>query len=129
MLERASPLRLTTVTLLLGLPVLLVAGAPQLARMSWGSVRAASWGAVAFSSVFAVAVSYVIWYRSVRVVGGVRTAALGNLIPVVALVTAHVALDEPLGALQVAGGAVVLLGVWLAAPGASAQPPAAAAEV
>lgn len=116
MLERTTALWLTTVTLLLGLPVLLLAGAPQLLRMSWATVPAAAWGAVAFSSVFAVALSYVIWYRSVRAVGGVRTAALGNLIPVVALVTARVVLDEPLGPLQIVGGAVVLLGVWLSAP-------------
>ncbi len=113
MLERSSPLRLTTVTLVLGLPVLLLAGAPGLARMHWDTVRPASWGAVAFSSVFAVALSYVIWYRSVQAVGGVRTAAIGNLIPVVALVTARIFLGEPLGVLQVVGGGIVLLGVWL----------------
>ncbi len=116
LLERASPLWLTTVTLFLGLPFLLIAGAPELARMSWASVRPASWGAVVFSSVFALALSYVIWYRSVRVVGGVRTAALGNLIPVVALITARIVLGEPLGVLQIIGGAVVLLGVWLSSP-------------
>jgi len=116
MLERVSPLWLTTVTLLLGLPPLLVAGIPALAHMPWASVRAASWGAIAFSSIFAVALSYVIWSRSVSVVGGVRTAALGNLIPVVALVTARVVLGEPLGLLQIIGGAVVLTGVWLSSP-------------
>lgn len=121
MLERASPLWLTTVTLFLGLPFLLLAGAPELARMSWASVRPASWGAVVFSSVFALALSYVIWYRSVRVVGGVRTAALGNLIPVVALITARIVLGEPLGFLQIIGGAVVLLGVWLSSPRATSD--------
>lgn len=121
MLERASPLWLTTVTLFLGLPFLLLAGAPELARMSWASVRPASWGAVVFSSVFAVALSYVIWYRSVRVVGGVRTSALGNLIPVVALITARIVLGEPLGLLQIIGGAVVLLGVWLSSPRAVSE--------
>lgn len=121
MLERASPLWLTTVTLFLGLPFLLIAGAPELARMSWASVSPASWGAVVFSSVFALALSYVIWYRSVRVVGGVRTAALGNLIPVVALITARIVLGEPLGVLQIIGGAVVLLGVWLSSPRAASE--------
>jgi drug/metabolite transporter (DMT)-like permease len=119
MLGRVTPLWLTTVTLLLGLPPLFAAGVPELAHMQWAAVRAASWGAMAFSSIFAVALSYVIWSRSVSVVGGVRTAALGNLIPVVALVTARIVLGEPLGPLQIIGGAVVLTGVWLSSPRAA----------
>jgi drug/metabolite transporter (DMT)-like permease len=129
-LERMSSLRLTTVTLVLGLPVILVAGAPGLASMHWEAVRLVSWGAVAFSSIFAVALSYVIWYRSVQAIGGVRTAAMSNLIPVVALVTARIFLGEPLGLLQVVGATVVLLGVWLSSAGALGdRTPAIAPEV
>lgn len=113
-LARVSPLRLTTVTLLLGLPVILATALPGLRRLDWRAVGAGAWGALAFSSVFAVAVSYPIWYASVQAVGSTRTAAFSNLIPVVALLSARVLLGEPLGWGQVLGAAVVLGGVWMA---------------
>lgn len=120
-LDRYSPLCLTTVTLLMGLPVILASALPGALRLDWPSVGPAAWGALAFSSVFAVAVGYIIWYTSVQAVGGARTAAFSNLIPVVALLTAKVLLDEPLGPLQVGGGAVILFGVWLARTGGSGR--------
>ena len=116
-LTRMSALRLTTVTLILGLPVLVAAAVPGLLHLDWTAVALASWGAVAFSAVLAIVVCYVIWYTSVQAVGSTRTAALSNLIPVVALVAARLLLGEPLGVLQVVGGGVVLFGVWLARSG------------
>lgn len=113
-LARFSPLRLTTVTLVLGLPVILAAAVPELSRVAWAAVPASAWAALAFSSLFAVVLSYVIWYTSVQTVGGARTAAYSNLIPIVALLSSRVLLGEPLGVVQVVGTAIVLTGVWLA---------------
>lgn len=113
-LARFSPLRLTTVTLVLGLPVILAAAVPELPRVAWAAVPASAWAALAFSSLFAVVLSYVIWYTSVQAVGGARTAAYSNLIPIVALLSSRVLLGEPLGVVQVVGTAIVLTGVWLA---------------
>jgi drug/metabolite transporter (DMT)-like permease len=116
-LRRFSPLRLTTVTLVLGLPVILAMAVPGLGRLDWRAVSAPAWAATAFSSIFAVVVSYVIWYSSVQAVGSTRTAAFSNLIPVVALIAARAVLGEPLGVAKIGGGAIVLLGVWLARGG------------
>jgi drug/metabolite transporter (DMT)-like permease len=114
LLDRVSPLRLTTLSLCLGLPVILVSAVPGLLRVHWGAVSPRVWAALAFSTLFAIVVSYVIWYASVQVVGSARTAAFSNLIPVVALISAHLVLREPLGPPQVLGTAIVLFGVWLA---------------
>jgi len=116
-LAHHSPLRLTTVTLIFGLPVILASAMPGLLRVEWRAVSLHAWGALAFSSIFAVVVSYVIWYSSVQAVGSARTAAFSNLIPIVALVSSWVMLREPLGVPQITGTAVVLLGVWLARSG------------
>lgn len=113
-LRRMSALRLTTVTLILGLPVILVSAILPLLHLDWAGVSLRSWAALSFSSVFAVVVSYVIWYTSVQAFGSARTAAFSYLIPVVALISAWALLGEPLGALQIFGGGVVLFGVWLA---------------
>jgi drug/metabolite transporter (DMT)-like permease len=113
-LSRFSALRLTTVTLFFGLPVILASAVPGLAGIAWAAVSLRAWAALAFSAVFAIVVSYVIWYASVQAVGSTRTAALSNLIPVVALLSSWAMLREPLGPPQVLGASVVLLGVWLA---------------
>lgn len=113
-LRRMSALRLTTVTLILGLPVILASAIPGLLRVDWSAVSMRSWASLSFSAVFAVVISYVIWYTSVQAFGSARTAAFSYLIPVVALISAWALLGEPLGALQVLGGSVVLFGVWIA---------------
>lgn len=64
--------------------------------------------------LFAIVISYVIWYTSVQAVDSERTAAITNLIPVVAVVSGWALLGEPLGWPQVLGAAIVLFGVWLA---------------
>jgi drug/metabolite transporter (DMT)-like permease len=113
-LDRLSPLRLTTVTLALSAPILVLAGVPDLRRMTWGPVGLQSWGALAFSAVFAITLCYVIWYTSVQAVGSTRTAVVTNLVPVVALGSGWLLLGETLTWLQGAGAVIVLLGVWLA---------------
>lgn len=113
-LLRFSPLRLTTMTLCFGLPVILASAVPDLTRVEWGTVSLRAWAALAFSTLFAIVLGYVIWYTSVRTVGSARTAAFSNLIPVVALIAANLVLREPLGPPQVLGTAIVLFGVWLA---------------
>lgn len=113
-LQKMSALRLTTVTLVLGLPVILACAIPGFLRVDWQAVGLRSWAALSFSAVFAVVVSYVIWYTSVQAFGSARTAAFSYLIPVVALISAWALLGEPLGAVQILGGGVVLFGVWIA---------------
>ncbi len=113
-LDRISPLRVTTVTLLLGLPVILATALPDLIHLDWSGVSLRAWGALAYSSIFAIVISYVIWSISVQAVGSARTAAVANLIPVVALASAWALLGEAVGPVQILGAAVVLFGVWLA---------------
>lgn len=117
MLRAYSPLRLTTLTMVLGSPVLILAALPQMLRHPWGEVGWRSWGALTYSAVLAIALGYVVWYASVRSVGNTATAVYSNLIPVVALVSAWLLLREAISPLQGAGAAVVLAGVSLARSG------------
>jgi drug/metabolite transporter (DMT)-like permease len=113
-LTRMSPLRLTAVTLLLGVPPLVLISLPELLAQPWDRVTPGAWAGLGFSAVFAIALGYVVWYRSVQRVGGARTAVYSNLIPIVALAAAWLLLGERLSLLQIAGAAVVLAGVWIA---------------
>ncbi|HET9480311.1 MAG TPA: DMT family transporter [Candidatus Polarisedimenticolia bacterium] len=82
LLARYSPLKLTAVTLSLGAALLIPASVPDLLRQDWSRVSAGSWAGLVYSFLFALVISYIIWYRSVRQVGNVRTAIYANLVPV-----------------------------------------------
>jgi drug/metabolite transporter (DMT)-like permease len=92
---------------------------PHLRNASWAAVSGGTWAALVYSALFALCVAYTIWYAAVREIGSARTAVYSNVIPIVAMFTAVVFLDEPLGARKLLGAAAVLGGVALTRMGSS----------
>jgi drug/metabolite transporter (DMT)-like permease len=66
-----------------------------------------------YSSIFSLVIGYIIWNRSIKVVGSNRTAIYACLTPVFAMVTAMFILGERPGLPQLAGGLLVITGVLL----------------
>jgi drug/metabolite transporter (DMT)-like permease len=108
-----SPLRVTMVTTVAGAPALLLAGLPSIVRMNWSAVGWEGWAALAYSTVLSLLVAYVIWNRSVKVVGPSRTVIYMCLTPLVAVIAAAVLLGERPRPLQAAGAALIIAGVVL----------------
>lgn len=125
LLLRYSPLRVTAVTLSIGALLLLPASVPDLAAQDWGGVSRLSWLATIYSLVFALVISYVLWYRSVKMVGNVRTAVYSNLVPVFGTLFGIWLLDERLTTALGFGAACILAGILLTRAGGR---PAAAAS-
>jgi drug/metabolite transporter (DMT)-like permease len=113
LLERMSPLRLTTFTLAIGTLFYLPLTVREMAAMPWRSLSLSSWAALLFSAVFAIAVSYVIWYSSVKRVGNTKTGIYGNITPVFTVFFAHLFLGESIGFIQVIGTLIIVLGFSL----------------
>ncbi|MFZ2054991.1 MAG: DMT family transporter [Candidatus Aminicenantales bacterium] len=113
LLNRMSPLRLTTVTLSIGTLFYLPMTIKDVASLSWGSLSTQSWAALLFSAVFAIAVSYVIWYSSVKRVGNTKTGIYGNITPVFTIFFAYLFLGESIGLVQVIGTLIIVLGFSL----------------
>jgi drug/metabolite transporter (DMT)-like permease len=111
--EAVSPLRVTMVTTLAGAPVLLLAGMPAILTMNWRAVGWEGWSALAYSTVLSLLVAYVIWNRSVKVVGPSRTVIYMCLTPLVAVAAAALLLGERPRPLQAVGAALILAGVVL----------------
>ncbi len=112
--KRRGALEVTAWTLWAGLPVIVVAGIPDLLRVDWGAVSAGIWLATAYTGVFGIAIAYLLWSRGVRTIGQSRTAVYQNLVPVIALATAWLWLSETPTAQQLIGAAIILSGVALA---------------
>ena len=114
LIQKYGSLPVTAWTLWIGSLGLVIIGAPTLFRTPLSGVSPLAWAGMVYAGVLAIGLGYVLWYRGVQRIGNSRTAAFSNLTPVVALVVAWIWLGELPGALQIAGAAIVLVGLSLA---------------
>jgi drug/metabolite transporter (DMT)-like permease len=111
MMRRYSPLKITTLTMLVGSPILLVVASGQIASQDWQAVTARGWLGLGYAFVFSSVVAYVIWNTSVNTCGNARTAVYANLIPIIAIAVSWFALGERLVLWQGIGAVITLVGV------------------
>ncbi|HUG00844.1 MAG TPA: DMT family transporter [Longimicrobiales bacterium] len=121
LVRRYGALPVTVWTMWVGAIVLPWFGLGELRRIGVASIGPAAWAAIAYAGILSIAVAYVLWYRGVRALGGARTAAYGNLVPVMAIAVAWVWLGERPAPVQLLGAGLTVLGVALARrrPGAA----------
>ena len=113
MLRQVDPLQATAWAVLGGTLFLLPFGAHEIATSPPPEVSAAAVLGILYSGAFAAAVANVLVFNAIRLVGPSRVTVSQLLVPAVAVVLGAVLLAEPVGIAQVAGGAVIVLGVWL----------------
>ncbi|MGI8818383.1 MAG: DMT family transporter, partial [Gemmatimonadales bacterium] len=116
-----SPLRVTTITTITGTPGLVLVGLPSVLHLDWGAVSARAWLAVAYASILSLVVAYLLWNRSVKAIGGTRTAIYMCLTPVVAVLGAWLLLGERPHPLQGIGAVFIITGVLLTRKGGGAN--------
>ena len=107
-------LAVTSWTLWVGTIGLVALGATSLWSTEWGVVSPVGWSGVVYSGVLGLAVAYLIWNHGLEHIGGPRTAAFSNLVPVVALIAAALWLDEDPRPTQIVGAIIIIAGVWIA---------------
>ena len=108
-----SPLRVTMVTTLAGMPGLVLAGVPEMLAMDWSAVGWQGWAALAYATLFSLLLAYLIWNRNVKVVGPSRTVIYMCLTPLIAVASAAAFLGERPQPLQGVGAALIIGGVLL----------------
>src|SRR5215217_9258900 len=113
-LERHSPLAVATYPTLFGAPFVLLLASPGLAGLDWGGVDGGAWAAVGFSAVFATAFAFSAWQRGISRIGANRVLVYQYLITLTGVTSGIVFFGETLGTNKIAGGVVILLGVYLA---------------
>jgi drug/metabolite transporter (DMT)-like permease len=111
--EGLSPLRVTAVTNIAGTPGLLLLGLPGMLRLDWRAVPPKGWAALGYATVLSLVVAYVLWNRSVKAVGGARTAIYMCVTPLVAVAAAWLLLGEQPQPLQGVGAVLIVAGVLL----------------
>jgi drug/metabolite transporter (DMT)-like permease len=85
-------------------------------RHDWTGFAAAhptSWLGLLYLAVFPTALSFVFFYIGVNRIGAVRATSFALLIPVFGVLSSVIVLGEPLASRTVAGGLLVLAGLWM----------------
>jgi drug/metabolite transporter (DMT)-like permease len=89
---------------------LLLTGFPQSSEQDW-ALDWEIWALLVLATLGPLVLTNVLWFRSVHRIGANRATLAANLQPFVAAVLAVILLSEPLGWLQIAGGALIALGI------------------
>ena len=114
LLRKYSPLVVASLTMLFaGLATTPVA-LPGLWGTHWGEVGVGPWTAFAYSTVLVAAFGFWAWQRGISGVGANRALVYQYLINLVGVASGVLLLGESLTATKILGGAVILLGVYLA---------------
>lgn len=119
------PLLVTTVSMSIGGTLLLAVGG---AAQGFGRLNAIQWLIIGWLAVVNTAAAFTLWNRTLRTLTAVESSIINNtMLPQIAIL-AWLFLNEPLRPKQIAGIALVVIGVmvvqlWRHLPGASAPKP------
>jgi drug/metabolite transporter (DMT)-like permease len=116
-LDRNSTFRLAAVGTIAGTVVYLPFAVGDLAKVEWTRIPWQGWGAILYAGLVAIFLCFVLWYESVKQVGSAKTGVYSNLTPILAIFFAGLVLGEKLAAIQAAGAAITLAGVYLTRSG------------
>jgi len=110
---RYSAMRLSTLMIIVGAVLMAPISIVQLSQQDFGSLGALRWGSLAYSTVFPLIVTNVLYFTALPRVGAARATLFMYLQPFLGALFAAILLGEEIGAVQIAGGAVIVGGVAL----------------
>lgn len=113
-LQRHSPLAVATYPTLFGGPVVLLLSLPYLPEVEWGSLGAGPWAALVYSAVLATAFAFAAWQRGISRIGANRVLVYQYLITLTGVTSGVIFFGEDLTLDKILGGAIILVGVYLA---------------
>ena len=121
-------LTLNTFTYLAGAVVVTPLAGWQLFQTDWGAVTWRGWLGAFYMAAMASVVAYMIFYYALTKISATRVSTLAYLQPVLATLLAIFFLGEKVTGFLLGGGALILLGVYLAERGNGRTVPAGGAD-
>lgn len=113
-LERLSPLAVAAYPTLFAAPVVVLVAAPYLVSLDWQGVGAGAWAALCYSAVLATAFAFTAWQKGISRIGANRVLVYQYVITLTGVASGVVFFGEHLGPSKLVGGAIILVGVYLA---------------
>ncbi|MGH3104885.1 MAG: DMT family transporter [Gaiellaceae bacterium] len=121
LMRRYSPFRISSFVLLVGWVPLFLSGLSQVRTQDY-SLRPLVWACLVFAILGPLVLTNVLWFTAIDRVGPSRATLVTNLQPFIAAIFALAILSEEITAVQVAGGALIGLGIVLARRRAAPAP-------
>ena len=114
LLRSYSPLVVAGYTMLFGGLAALLIAVPGLLDVEWEAVSRGAWEAVAYSTLLVAAFGFAAWQAGISRIGANRVLVYQYLITLVGVTAGVLLLGESLTINKILGGAVILVGVYLA---------------
>jgi drug/metabolite transporter (DMT)-like permease len=111
LVRKYGALRTTAYALAIGSALYTPFGLVQALKYDYSGVTLGAWGSVAYMALGMSVTFYVVWYWFLKFFDASRIAVYHNVQPVIASLIAYYFLGEPLSALFLTGGAIIISGV------------------
>jgi drug/metabolite transporter (DMT)-like permease len=112
LMKRYSPYRISALVLAIGWIPLAATSSLQVSQQHW-SFSTTVWLLFGYAVVGPLFLTNILWYSAIGKVGPARASLFANLQPFFAVLFALVLLSEHLGAAEIAGGALIFIGIVL----------------
>lgn len=119
-----TPLSTATYICLYGLAMFLPFALWDLRGIEMASVPASTWIAIAYLAVVVTVFAFVIWFVGLRTIPASTAGAFTGMIPITAVLSAWLILNERVGWAHFAGIGLVLVGILMVATGRGRELPA-----
>jgi drug/metabolite transporter (DMT)-like permease len=111
--ERFTPLAMAFGGCFTGWLMLTAAALAQGTLFALGHTTWRGWSGIVFLGLFGTAIAFTWYSEAINRIGSTKAAAFINLVPVFAVLLGTLMLDERLGSAVLAGGALVIVGVFM----------------
>lgn len=111
--DRYSTYQIFAYIMVFNAVLFLIIALPELTSTDWSIIPEAALYSIFFSSMFALVMANTVWIWVVFWLGSTKASLSQYLCPVVSIAFAWAYLGETLGILQLAGAAVIVLGLYL----------------
>jgi len=112
LMRKYSPYRISAVVLALGWVPLALISIPQISRQQF-HFGGLTWLGFAYAVVGPLFLTNILWFTAVSRVGAARAVIVNNLQPFVGVLFALLLLSETLHPLEIAGGVLIFIGIFL----------------
>ena len=113
LMQTYSPSHVSAIVIPCAWVLIALVGLPTTTEQDW-DVGWEIWVLLVLATVGPLVVTNILWFRVLHRIGPARATLAANLQPFVAAVLAVILLSETLGAVQIAGGALIAVGIVVA---------------
>ncbi|MDM5189037.1 DMT family transporter [Bacillus sp. DX4.1] len=121
LITKYSAMRVTSWSTLIGIVPLVVYCLFNVNSLTWPT-DTLSWGSLGYSVVFATIFGLAMWYVGISKIGSTKVMVYMYLVPLFAVIFAAVMIGERINMMQLLGGLVIFIGLYVVKKGAAKKP-------